>query len=66
MRLQKQVNRIVEDKEYSKYVVVIPPESIGQLGWIEGQELDSKIDDNKLVIYSKNESTGRKKREKRG
>jgi len=31
MKLQRQINRIVEDKEYPKFVVTIPPEQIEEL-----------------------------------
>lgn len=53
MRLQKHVNRKVEDKEYAKYVVVIPPEHIEQLGWKEGQELEPEVKGKKLLISPK-------------
>jgi antitoxin component of MazEF toxin-antitoxin module len=53
MRLQKHVNRKVEDKEYAKYVVVIPPEHIEQLGWEEGQELTPEVRGRNLVIHPK-------------
>jgi bifunctional DNA-binding transcriptional regulator/antitoxin component of YhaV-PrlF toxin-antitoxin module len=50
MRLQKQVNRIVDDKEYSKYVLVIPPEEVEKLEWKEGEELEHEVKDRTLVI----------------
>jgi antitoxin component of MazEF toxin-antitoxin module len=54
MRLQKQVNRIVEGREYSKYVLVVPPETVEQLEWKEGQELEPEIKGSRLVIVPKN------------
>lgn len=53
MRLQKHLNRKVEDKEYAKYVVVIPPEHIEELGWKEGQELKPEVKGKKLLISPK-------------
>jgi antitoxin component of MazEF toxin-antitoxin module len=53
MRLQKHVTRKVGDKEYAKYVVVIPPEHIDELEWKEGQELEPEVKGKKLVISSK-------------
>lgn len=53
MRLQRHVNRIVENKEYAKYVVVIPPEHIEQLGWEEGQELEPQVQGRRLIICPK-------------
>jgi len=48
--LQKQVNRVVEDKEYSKYVLVIPPEDVSKLEWKEGEELMHEVRDQTLII----------------
>jgi antitoxin component of MazEF toxin-antitoxin module len=56
MKLQKQVNRRVEETEYAKYVVVIPPDRIEKLGWKEGQELDSQVQGGKLMISPKSDS----------
>jgi antitoxin component of MazEF toxin-antitoxin module len=53
MRLQKQVNRKVDDKEYAKYVVVVPPEEVQELGWQEGQELKPEVKGKKLIISPK-------------
>jgi antitoxin component of MazEF toxin-antitoxin module len=53
MRLQKHLNRKTENKEYAKYVVVIPPEHIDKLGWEEGQELEPEVKGKKLVISPK-------------
>lgn len=53
MRLQKQVTRKVEDKRYAKYVVVIPSDSVNELGWKEGQELQQQVQGKKLIIGPK-------------
>jgi antitoxin component of MazEF toxin-antitoxin module len=53
MRLQKHLNRKTEKKEYAKYVVVIPPEHIEELGWKEGQELEPEVKGRKLLIQPK-------------
>lgn len=50
MRLQKQVNRIVDDKEYAKYVVIIPPEEVEKLQWGEGEELEHEVREQTLII----------------
>jgi bifunctional DNA-binding transcriptional regulator/antitoxin component of YhaV-PrlF toxin-antitoxin module len=49
-RLQKHVSRKIENKEYSKFVVVIPQESIEKLGWKEGQNLEEKVQGRKYVL----------------
>jgi antitoxin component of MazEF toxin-antitoxin module len=53
MRLQKHFSRKVGDKEYAKYVVVIPPEHIDELQWKEGQELEPQVQGKKLIILAK-------------
>jgi antitoxin component of MazEF toxin-antitoxin module len=53
MRLQRHINRKVEGKEYGKYVIVIPPEEVEQLGWAIGQELKPEVKGRKLVISAK-------------
>ena len=53
MRLQKQVSRKIASKEYGKYVVVIPPDEIDELGWQEGEELEPEVKGKKLVISPK-------------
>jgi bifunctional DNA-binding transcriptional regulator/antitoxin component of YhaV-PrlF toxin-antitoxin module len=50
MRLQKQVNRVVEDKEYSKYVIIVPPEDVEKLEWKEGEELAHEVKEQALII----------------
>jgi hypothetical protein len=59
MRLQKQVSRRIEEVEYAKYVVVIPPDNVERLGWKEGEELDSQIQGQKLVLFPR--SNGKEK-----
>jgi len=48
VKLQKRFNRKVGDKEYSKWVVVLPNDKVQELGWKEGVELD--IDTKKGAI----------------
>lgn len=50
MRLQKQLSRKSVDKEYSKWVLVIPPEKIKEAGLKEGQNLEVVAKDGKLII----------------
>jgi antitoxin component of MazEF toxin-antitoxin module len=53
MKLQKQLSRKVEGKEYSKYVVTIPPKQIEEAGWKEGTELEAVVKDGKIVLRPK-------------
>lgn len=50
MKLQRHIARIIEGKEYSKWVVVIPPNQINELGWGEGAELESAVKGKELRI----------------
>ncbi len=54
MKLQKQLSRKVGDAEYAKWVVVIPPEKIKEIGWTEGAEIEVVVKDGKIVLKSKN------------
>ncbi len=48
MKLQKQLSRRLGAREYAKWVVVLPPRIIRELGWKEGQELKFQIDGRTL------------------
>ena len=43
MKLQKVKAREYKGKTIYKYMIVIPPKDIEQLGWREGIELDSTV-----------------------
>ena len=53
MKLQKQLSRKSGDKEYPKYVTVIPPEAIKKLNWVGGDELELEIRNGVLCIKKK-------------
>lgn len=53
MRLQKQLSRRVGNNEYSKYVIVLPQDKIKDLGWKNGQELETELKDGKIIIKPK-------------
>jgi len=50
MKLQKQFSRKVGNKEYNKWVVVIPSKQINALGWNGGEYLESEVNNQKLII----------------
>lgn len=54
MRLQKQLSRRVEKKEYAKYVLVLPPKTVKEVGWREGIELTVSVKRTSLVLKPKN------------
>jgi len=50
MRLQKQLSRKIGKVEYAKYVIVIPPQIIKEMGWKDGEELEiDKVDGGILI-----------------
>lgn len=53
MRLQKQLSRKVGDKEYPKYVIVLPPKIVNKAGWKEGQEILVVTKKDTIVLKKK-------------
>lgn len=66
MRLQKQKSRKVGNKEYSKYVIIVPPDRIERLGWQESEELADQVQGKKLVISSKSNELKQKRQYAKG
>lgn len=50
MQLQRQISRIVNDNEYVKWTIVVPPSQIEELGWKEGMKLESNVKGKMLVV----------------
>ncbi len=50
MRLQKLLNRRVAGKDYSKWVVTIPPAKVQALGWREGEDLEVEVRGRTLLL----------------
>lgn len=50
MQLQEQLSRTLGKKKYSRYMIVIPPKTVKELGWKKGDRLDPKIENGGLVI----------------
>jgi len=50
VKLQKQLNRRLGGTEYAKWVIVLPPRIVEDLGWREGQEFKFQIDGRALRI----------------
>lgn len=42
MRIQKVLSRKYKDKEYSKYILVLPEDEIKKAGFKEGEELKAE------------------------
>ena len=50
MKLQKQLSRKVGNTEYAKWVIVVSPTMIEELGRREGQELAAEVKESKLIV----------------
>ena len=50
MRLIKQHGRKYGDKDYFKFIVVIPNKLIEKLGWKGGEDWEVEVKGDKLVI----------------
>ncbi|MCJ7570754.1 MAG: hypothetical protein MUO82_02595 [Candidatus Thermoplasmatota archaeon] len=48
--MQKQLSRVVDDKEYAKWIIVIPPSTIEKIGWKEVEWLKEEIQGKNLLI----------------
>lgn len=53
MKLQKQLSRKVNSKEYSKYVITLPPKAVKKVGWKDGAEIDFEITSKGLLLKKK-------------
>ncbi|MFH1642414.1 MAG: hypothetical protein ABIC04_05960 [Nanoarchaeota archaeon] len=50
MYLQKQLSKKIGDKEYAKWVIVVPPKLIEKLNWESGEKLEVHIRKGTLII----------------
>ena len=53
MKLLSQTSREYQGKKYKKFWVVISTKIIEKLGWKKGEELDTNINEDKLIIEKK-------------
>ncbi len=51
--IQKQLSRKIGNKEYAKYVLVIPPKIIKEAGLKEGTDVIFSIEGKKLCVEAK-------------
>jgi bifunctional DNA-binding transcriptional regulator/antitoxin component of YhaV-PrlF toxin-antitoxin module len=63
MKLQRSVSRRVAGKEYVKHQIVIPNDTVMQLGWRPRDRLDAKITRKGFLIYQAEVKESPKKRD---
>lgn len=51
MKLQKHLSRRYRGKDYPKWLVVIPPKVVEDLGWEEGDEIEPVIQKGDLRLH---------------
>ena len=63
MKLQKQLSRKYGNKEYPKWVIIVPPRQIEVLGWSEGEYLESEVRERELIVRRENPQKAEKRKE---
>jgi antitoxin component of MazEF toxin-antitoxin module len=63
MKLQKQLSRKYGGKEYPKWVIIVSPKRIAELGWQEGESLETEVKDQELIIKVENPEKAEKRKE---
>jgi len=63
MKLQKQLSRKVGNKEYRKWVITIPPKQVKDLGWKEGEFLESEVNSQELIVRREDIAKKQKRKE---
>ncbi len=53
MRLQSHISRKYKNNSYRKFWVIIPNKLLEKLGWKIGEELESEVKGNKLIVDKK-------------
>lgn len=50
MRLHKVINRVHQGTVYYRWVLSIPPRSVREAGWVDGQELEAVVSGTRIWI----------------
>jgi hypothetical protein len=50
VRIHKVVNRVYEGKVYYRWVLSVPPKDVRELGWVDGQELETTVRGSSLSV----------------
>jgi hypothetical protein len=51
MRLHKVVNRVHKGTAYYRWMVFVPPSTIRELGWADGQEINATVRGSSLWLH---------------
>ena len=50
MRVRKVINRVYEGTVYYRWIISVPPKNVRELGWVDGQELETTVRGSTLWI----------------
>ena len=50
MRIHKVVNRVVDGKVYYRWILSVSPKDVRELGWTDGQELETAVRGSSLWV----------------
>ncbi len=53
MRLQRSLSRRYHGKDYAKWIIVIPPKQVRELGWEEGDDLEAVTKGHALIVRTR-------------
>lgn len=51
MKLHKVVNREYHGKTYFRWILMVPPKIVGELGWREGEEITMEVRGRVLKVH---------------
>ena len=51
MKLHKVVNREYRGKTYYRWILMVPPKVVGELGWREGEEIAMEVRGRALKVH---------------
>jgi len=57
------MSRKYKGKEYPKWMITVPPKQIKELGWVEGESLESDVMSQELIIRKENSEKAEKRKE---
>ncbi|HKV90799.1 MAG TPA: hypothetical protein VJQ43_06360 [Thermoplasmata archaeon] len=61
MRIHKVINRVHEGTTYYRWVLSVPPKNVRDLGWVDGQELETIVRGTSLWVQPSVRRTPRRR-----
>jgi hypothetical protein len=64
VKLLRPLNRVCRGKAYYRWILMIPPAQVRELGWQAGEELETRVERGVLYTRRARGKVGPKRREK--